>query len=92
MGNNKITPLRDYVVLKENRQNETKSGIILGSNPDTEQTPTAIVESVGPEVKDVEVGQSVLYKVHLFERVILDISDKDKYVLLGQAKDITALC
>lgn len=61
MGKSPITPLADYVVMQqEEAQTKTKSGLYL---PDkgTEKPKIAKVMAVGPMVKDVKVGDRVIF-------------------------------
>ena len=56
-----IKPLADRVVAKKDAAVEqTASGILLGEAK--EKQNTAIVESVGPDVKNVKKGDRILYR------------------------------
>ncbi len=56
-----IKPLADRVVAKKDAAVEqTASGILLGEAK--EKQNTAIVESVGPDVKAVKKGDRILYR------------------------------
>jgi chaperonin GroES len=55
----KIIPMKDKVLIAENkRQNKTSSGIILDSQGDGE-SKTGTVLAIGPDVKEVNVGDVV---------------------------------
>lgn len=56
-----IKPLADRVVAKkEAATDKTASGILLGEAK--EKSTTAIVESVGPDVKNIKKGDHILYR------------------------------
>ena len=57
----KLKPLQDRIIaVKEAAMTQTKSGILLG---EAKETPAyAVVESVGPDVKTVKVGDKIVYK------------------------------
>jgi chaperonin GroES len=56
-----VTPLSDRVLVAENKkENKTESGIILEGTRGTGETARATVLAIGPEVKDVKVGNVVL--------------------------------
>ena len=80
-----IKPLTDRVVAKKDQPLEkTKSGILLG---EAKEAPAyAIVEAVGPDVKDVKKGDKILYKEYSTTEVELD---NEKYIILKE-EDILA--
>jgi chaperonin GroES len=56
-----IRPMNDRVLVAENkRENKTETGIILAGTRGTGDTSKATVLAIGPEVKDVKVGDIVL--------------------------------
>ena len=58
----KLNPLTNHVVAKkEVPAKKTASGLLL---PDTnkEETAYAVVESVGPDAKNIKVGDKIIYK------------------------------
>ena len=56
-----IKPLADRVVaVKEAPQEKTASGILLGEAKETPNTAT--VSAIGPDVKNVKVGDRIIYK------------------------------
>ena len=56
-----IKPLADRVVAKKDAALEqTASGILLGDAK--EKQNTAVIESVGPDVKNLKKGDRVLYR------------------------------
>lgn len=81
-----LKPLQDRVVAKkEEPQTTTKSGILLG---EAKEAPSyAVVESVGPEVKNVKKGDKIIYKQYSTTEVKLDESD---YIILKE-EDILAV-
>ena len=80
-----IKPLTDRVVAKKDQPLEkTKSGILLG---EAKEAPAyAIVEAVGPDVKDIKKGDKILYKEYSTTEVELD---NEKYIILKE-EDILA--
>jgi chaperonin GroES len=57
-----IQPLADYIVAQEEEaQTKTASGILLPEAA-KEKPKTAKVVGVGPQVKHVKLGDSILYK------------------------------
>ena len=56
-----IRPMNDRVLVAENKKDKTtESGIILEGTRGTGDTAKATVLAIGPEVKDVKVGDVVL--------------------------------
>ncbi|MDC0933704.1 co-chaperone GroES [Arcobacteraceae bacterium] len=55
-------PLGDRVLVKvQEVETKTASGIIIPDNASQEKPTTAEVISIGSEVKDIEVGNQVMY-------------------------------
>ncbi len=80
-----IKPLADRVVAKkEAATTKTASGILLGEAK--EKPNTAIVESVGPDVKSVKKGDRILYR----EYSTTDIKLDDVEYLIVKEEDILA--
>ncbi len=81
-----LKPLGDRVVAKkEEPQTMTKSGILLG---DAKEKPSyAVVEAVGPDVKDVKKGDKIVYKQYSTTEVELD---EQEYIIL-KAEDVLAV-
>lgn len=81
----KLNPLHDMVVaVKEQPMEQTKSGILLG---EAKETPAyAVVESVGPDVKNVKSGDKIVYKQYSTTEIKID--DKD-YILVKE-EDVLA--
>ncbi len=80
-----LKPLQDRVVAyKEQPLETTKSGILLG---EAKETPSyAVVESVGPDVKTVKVGDRIIAKD--YSATNIKINDKD-YIIVSE-EDILA--
>ena len=80
-----IKPLTDRVVaVKEQPLEKTKSGILLG---ESKETPAyAIVESVGPDVKNIKKGDKIIYKEYVTTNIKLEDID---YIILKE-EDILA--
>ncbi len=74
-----IKPLNKFVVaVKEEPLTQTKSGILLGEAK--EKPAYAVVESVGPEVKGIKVGDKIIYKE--FSTTNIKVDDKD-YIIVS---------
>ncbi len=81
-----LKPLQDRVVAKkEEPQTTTKSGILLGEAK--EKPSYAVVESVGPEVKNVKKGDKIVYKQYSTTDIKIDEAE---YIVLKE-EDILAL-
>lgn len=81
----KIIPRNDYVVLKEVKETETKSGLILPENADIETTGIAIF--VSGENAGIQESAHVYFKRHLFDEYTLD---KETF-LLGKEDAVIAV-
>ena len=80
-----IKPLADRVVAKKDAATSTTaSGILLGEAK--EKQNTAVVESVGPDVKNVKKGDRILYREYSATEVKLDSKD---YLIIKE-EDILA--
>ena len=80
-----LKPLKDRVVAKKEQPLEkTASGILLGEAK--EKPAYAVVESVGPEVKDIKKGDKIIYKEYSTTEVSVDNTD---YIILKE-EDILA--
>lgn len=80
-----IKPLKNKVVAKKDTPLEkTKSGIFLG---EAKETPAyAVVEAVGPEVKNIKKGDKIIYKE--FSTTNIKVDDQD-YIIVAD-EDILA--
>lgn len=82
----KIQPLADYVVAQaEEAQTKTASGLILPGNA-AEKPKVAKVVATGPAVKQVKVGDRILYKSYSPTEVKLD---SEEYLLVKE-EDVLA--
>ena len=80
-----IKPLADRVVAKkEAATTTTASGILLGEAK--EKPNTAVIESVGPDVKAVKKGDRILYREYSATEIKLDNTD----YLIVKEEDILA--
>jgi len=80
-----IKPLADRVVAKKDAAVEqTTSGILLGEAK--EKQNTAVIESVGPDVKNVKKGDRILYRDYSASEIKLDNVD---YLIIKE-EDILA--
>lgn len=81
-----LTPLADRVIAtREEANSRTASGLYL---PDSakEKATVANVEAVGPDVKEVKVGDRVVYK----EYTVSEIKVNGKEFLILKEEDILA--
>lgn len=81
----KLKPLQDRIVaVKEEAMTQTKSGILLGEAK--EKPAYAVVESVGPDVKTVKVGDKIVYKNYS----TTDIKVEDTDYIIVKEEDVLA--
>lgn len=81
-----IQPLADYVVAQpEEAESKTASGLYLPDNA-KEKPKTVTVAAVGPDVKQVKVGDRIIYKG--FSETNVKVG-KDEYILVKE-EDIIA--
>jgi len=75
-----IQPMADYIVVKaEEAQTKTASGLYLPGNAQ-EKPKTAKVIAVGSDVKEVKVGERVIYK-NEYEATTVKVAKED-YILV----------
>lgn len=80
-----LKPLKDRIVAKiEKPLEKTASGILLGEAK--EKPDYAVVESVGPEVKEIKKGDKIIYKEYSTTEVKVD---EEKYIILKE-EDVLA--
>ena len=80
-----LKPLSDRIVAKlEKPLEKTESGILLGEAK--EKSAYAVVESVGPDVKNIKKGDKIFYKEYSTTEVKLDGVD---YIIVKQ-EDVLA--
>jgi len=80
-----LKPLETNVVARiEKPLEKTKSGILLGEAK--EKPAYAVVEAVGPKVKDIKKGDKIVYKEYSTTEIKVDEVD---YIIL-KAEDILA--
>lgn len=80
-----LNPLGDRVVaVKEQPQEKTKSGILLG---DAKEKPAyAVVESIGPDVKTIKKGDKIIIKDYSATELKIDSKD----YLIVKEEDVLA--
>ena len=82
-----LNPLSDRVVAKKAEPAEkTASGILLAGNQN-EKPAYAIVESVGPDVKNVKAGDKIIFK----EYSTTDVKFESQEYLIVREEDILAI-
>ncbi|MHB1864902.1 MAG: co-chaperone GroES [Candidatus Saccharimonadales bacterium] len=82
-----LQPLADYVVtVAEEAQTKTSSGLYLPDNA-AEKPKTAKVAAVGKDVKQVKVGDRVVYKTYSTTEVKVD----NQEFILVKEEDILAV-
>jgi len=80
-----LKPLTNRIIaVVETPVTQTKSGILLGEAK--EKPAHAVVEAVGPDVKDIKKGDKILYKEYSATNVTVDKTD---YLIL-EDKDVLA--
>lgn len=80
-----LKPLKDRIVAVVEKPLEmTKSGILLGEAK--EKPAYAVVESVGPEVKNVKKGDKIVYKEYSVTNIKVDDVD---YIIVNE-EDVLA--
>lgn len=82
-----LHPLSDRVVTKKAEPAEkTASGILLAGHQN-EKPVYAIVESVGPDVKNVKAGDKIIFK----EYSTTDVKFESQEYLIVREEDILAI-
>jgi len=80
-----IKPLADRVVAKKEAETtKTASGILLGEAK--EKSNLAVIESVGPDVKEVKKGDRIIYRDYSATEVKIN---SDEYLIIKE-EDILA--
>ena len=80
-----LKPLKDRIVAVVEKPLEmTKSGILLGEAK--EKPAYAVVESVGPEVKNIKKGDKIVYKEYSVTNIKVDDVD---YIIVKE-EDVLA--
>lgn len=82
-----IKPLKDRVVAKkETPAEKTASGFFMPG--DAKEKPSfAVVESVGPEVKDIKKGNKIIFK----DYTTTDVKIDDQTYLIVKEEDVLAI-
>jgi chaperonin GroES len=92
MSKNTLTPLADYIVaFQEKAKEQTASGLYL---PETakEKPQVAEVLAVGKDVKELKVGDRIIYKAYSTTEVKVDSDGDGKKVpfVLVKEEDVLA--
>jgi len=81
-----IKPLGDRVVaIKEAATTKTASGILLGES-NAEKSNIAVIESVGPDVKNIKKGDRIIFREYSATEVKVN---SDEYLIIKE-EDILA--
>lgn len=81
-----LAPLSDYIVaVGEEAESKTKSGLYLPDNA-KEKPKTAKVVAIGPDVKQLKVGNRIVYKSYSTTDVKVG---SDEYILVKE-EDVLA--
>jgi len=87
----KIFPLGDKLILKAEKktgEQKTQSGFIVSTKSKEETHPkVAVVQEVGPDVKNISVGETVLFKE--FIPTSFELNEGEKLLILAE-EDILA--
>lgn len=81
----KITPRGKQVLVRpdEEESRTLASGLVVPSNVEQEQRAIGTVLAVGSEIKDIKVGDRIIYGAYAGEKIRLRESGKEvDYVLL----------
>lgn len=65
---NKIQPIADYIFLSIEEKKEDSGGIIL-SDISKDKQPIGLVEAVGPDVKNIKVGDKVIFNAFIVKEI-----------------------
>lgn len=92
MKKSKILPRGKYVLIKPNAADpkENEHGLLIPSNVEQEQRAIGKVEAVSPEIKDIKIGDEVVYGVFAGETVKLREADKEVEYKLVHDDDVIA--
>ena len=80
-----LQPMHDRIIAtKDKPMEKTASGILLG---EAKEAPAyAIVESIGPDVKNIKTGDKIIYKEYSATEVKID----EKEYFIVKEEDILA--
>jgi len=75
-----MVALNDFVFLSYSREKDKKKDGIILSDVSKDKPATAIVEAVGPDVKQIKKGDEVIFDPFR-PRVLTNVKGKELYVL-----------
>ena len=75
----RFRPLGPRVVVKRNEDKTTKTGIIIATDASKDKPLEGTVVSIGDEVENIKVGETVLYGKYSGNDITIDGED---YILL----------
>jgi len=83
-----IQPVNDYILIEvEKAKEKTDSGIFIPDSAEIEKPQTAKVISVGPKVKNVKPGDTVLYSK--YGATVVSVRKEEYYFI--QQDDVVAI-
>lgn len=90
--NQKIRPRAKQILVRPDAEEsrESEHGILTPSNIEQEQKAIGEVLAVGPEIKDIKVGDRVIYGAYAGEKIKLRESSKEVDYLLLFDEDVLA--
>jgi chaperonin GroES len=72
-----VLPMKDKVLVAENkRENTTSSGIVIEGASGLGESKTGTVLAIGPDVKDVKVGDTIYLEWNKAQVVTIDGSQR----------------
>ena len=90
--NTKIVPRHKYMLIKQdtNETKETEAGLLIPTNVEKEQKSYGTVYAVSSEIKDVKIGDKVVYGVYAGETVKIMENGKEVEYKLIHDEDVIA--
>ena len=74
-----IIPRHSWVLVKPvEREKQTESGLVIPDSVEKERKAMGEVVKMGPEVKELEIGDKVIYGVFAGEPIQLENKDEQK--------------
>lgn len=84
-----IKPLKDRLLVAENKtETTTESGIILEGANSVRESKKATVLAIGPDVKEVKVGDVILLEWHKAQ--VVKVGDAQRAMI--KEEEVVAIC